>query len=250
MNHEKLIETLSSLPDFSQCFLRIRKKSGKVEPFLFNRAQHYLHERLEEQLNETGKVRAIILKGRQQGCSTYVQARFFHKISTQRGKKAFILTHESEATKNLFDMTKRYYDLLPRGLVPEPDTSSAKELKFKSLSSGYAVGTAGNRAVGRSQTIQLMHASEVAYWQHAEDHSKGILQAVPNDDGTEIIMESTANGLGNYFHSMWLSASSGQSDFQSIFIPWYWQDEYRSPLKEGATGCTDEEHEIIEQYKD
>jgi len=157
MNQKKLLKVLSDFTLFAKAFLQIRTKNGAVKAFKLNRAQLYLHERLEQQLKETGKVRAIICKGRQQGCSTYIQARDFYKVSTQVGKKAFILTHESEATKNLFEMTKRYYDLAPYGLLPQPDTSSAKELNFKSLNSGYAVGTAGNKAVGRSQTIQLFH---------------------------------------------------------------------------------------------
>ena len=164
-----------------------------------------------------------------------MQARYFHKVITQRGKKAFILTHEAEATKNLFDMAKRYYESLPEGLAPKSDASNAKELNFRSLNSGYSVGTAGNKAVGRSQTIQLMHASEAAYYPHAEEHAKGILQAVSNEAGTEIIIESTANGIGNYFYNLWMGAISGQSDFQAIFIPWYWQTEYTAHPRENDT---------------
>jgi len=251
MSDDKLVRVLKSLPLFSKNFLKIRTKSGRIEPFVFNRAQEYLHLRLEEQKLVTGKVRALILKGRQQGCSTYVQARDFHLISTTRGKKAFILTHEAEATKNLFDMTKRYNDELPEGLLPKPDTSSAKELNFRTLNSGYAVGTAGNKSVGRSQTIQIFHGSEVAYWPNAEEHAKGILQAVPNNEGTEIILESTANGIGNYFYNMWMSAISGQSEFQAIFVPWYWQPEYMSESRDGETiSLTDEEQELYEAHKD
>jgi hypothetical protein len=248
MIDKRIVEVFQNFPIFAKNFLKIRTKSGRVENFRLNRAQEYLHSRLEQQLEKTGKVRAIILKGRQQGCSTYVQARFFHKVSTTCGKKAFILTHEAEATKNLFDMTRRYYDELPTGLVPKPDSSSAKELNFKVLNSGYAVGTAGNKSVGRSQTIQLMHASEVAYWQHAEDHAKGILQAVPAEPTTEIILESTANGIGNYFYNQWQLATSGQSDFQAIFIPWFWQDEYTAKIREGETTLTDDERELLEQH--
>jgi hypothetical protein len=51
----------------SKC-LRIRTKSGSVEPFLLNKAQLHIHAELERQKGETGKVRALILKGRQQGC--------------------------------------------------------------------------------------------------------------------------------------------------------------------------------------
>jgi hypothetical protein len=245
MDENKIVRVLSNLPLFAKNLLKIRTKAGALASFEFNRAQIYLHDKLEEQLSKTGKVRALILKGRQQGCSTYVQARDFHKVSTQKGKKAFILTHEAEATKNLFEMTKRYYDNVPEGILPQPDASSAKELNFASLTSGYSVGTAGNKAVGRSQTIQLFHGSEVAYWPNAEEHAKGILQAVPNEIGTEIILESTANGIGNYFYNMWISAITGQSDFQAIFIPWYWQPEYRMDPKENETVTLSDEEEAL-----
>ncbi len=102
MNEEKLIRILKSLPSFAKNFLIIHDKSGAERKFELNRAQQYIHERLEAQLKATGKIRALVLKGRQQGVSTYVQARFFHKIVTKRGKKAFILTHHADSTRALY----------------------------------------------------------------------------------------------------------------------------------------------------
>jgi hypothetical protein len=151
------LATLKDLTKFAPAFLTIKNKAGRPIPFELNQAQLYAHGRLEAQLKEMGRVRALVLKGRQQGLSTLIQARFFHKVITVRGQKAFILTHEAEATKNLFEMTKRYYETLPAGLCPEADRSSAKELRFTQFDSGYSVGTAGNKSVGRSQTIQLFH---------------------------------------------------------------------------------------------
>ncbi len=243
------LNNLARLKDFqffSEKFFKIRPKNGSITNFILNRAQLYIHERLEAQLKETGKIRAIILKGRQQGCSTYVQARYFHKTITNRGMKTFILTHEGQATKNLFEMTKRYYEYLPDGLCPKPDKDSVKELNFASLDSGYAIGTAGNKGTGRSQTVQLLHGSEVAFWQHAETHALGLMQAVSSEPGTEIILESTANGIGNYFHSIWVSAEQGKNDFQAIFIPWYWQDEYK--ITSSGFRATDEERHLLEAY--
>lgn len=241
------LNTLRDFKRFAPKFLVIRTKSGQPKPFEFNRAQRYLHDRLQAQKEKTGRVRAVILKGRQQGCSTYIQARFFHQVITSRGKKAFILTHDKEATKNLFSMAQRFYENLEPGLVPKPDTANAKELYFKDFDSGYAVGTAGNRAVGRSQTVQLFHGSETAFWAFAEDHSKGILQAISNEAGTEVILESTANGIGNYFHQRWLNGMSADNEYQAIFLPWYWQDEYTY----NATGLnlTDEEQELYQLYE-
>lgn len=242
------LDTLRDFSKFAPRFLIIRTKSGKPENFKFNRAQQYLHVRLERQRQATGKVRAVILKGRQQGCSTYIQARYFHKVITSRGKKAFILTHDKEATKNLFMMAVRFYENLDPGLVPKADTANAKELYFKDFDSGYAVGTAGNKSVGRSQTIQLFHGSEVAFWQFAEEHSKGILQAISNEPGTEVILESTANGIGNYFHQRWLNGMDENSEYQAIFLPWYWQDEYTMSA-EGFAPNEEEKH-LLSLYEE
>lgn len=212
---------------YSDRCLKIRTKAGQIQALTLNRAQSYLHSRIEAQLERIGRVRVLILKGRQQGCSTYVGARFYHKATHRKGQRVFILTHEQEATDNLFDMANRFHEHCPALVRPHTGASNAKELDFDVLDSGYKVGTAGTKAVGRSQTIQLFHGSEVAFWPHAETHAAGILQAVPDLDGTEIILESTANGVGNFYHQRWQEAESGLSEYEAIFIPWYWQDEYR-----------------------
>lgn len=215
------------LPHYAAKCLKIRTKTGGVEPLIFNRAQTYIHQRLEEQKARTGKVRALILKGRQQGCSTYVGARFYHQTTHRKGVRTFILTHEDAATQNLFEMVNRYHEHCPALVKPSTGAANAKELNFDRLDSGYKVGTAGTKGVGRSSTLQLFHGSEVAFWPHAETHAAGVLQAVPDEPGTEEILESTANGLGNFFHQKWRDAETGTGDFIAIFVPWYWQDEYR-----------------------
>lgn len=227
--------------------LNIRTKDSGVVKFGLNQAQEYIHEQLEKQLNETGKIRAIILKGRQQGASTYVEGRFIHKVTHSKGVRAFILTHDGESTNALFEMTKRYYDLLPPFVKPTIEKSNAKELKFDSLDSGYKIGTAGNKSIGRGQTIQYFHGSEVGFWQNAGELTKGVLQAVPDAPNTEVILESTANGLNNYFHQQWKLAEKGESEFIPIFVPWYWQDEYSKELKDPIVK-TDYEQNLVDAY--
>lgn len=225
--------------------LRIRDKTGSISSLKLNRAQSYIHDKLEKQRQSAGKVRALILKGRQQGCSTLIGARFYHLSTNNKGMKAFILTHQQEATDNLFAMTQRYYD--NSVIHPQVSNKSAKELVFASLDSEYKVGTAGSKAVGRSQTIQLFHGSEVAFWPNASDHVAGVLQAVPDLPNTEIILESTANGIGNLFYDLCMEAISGRGQFELIFVPWFWQDEYRTktePLEHDET-----ERLLIELYK-
>ena len=87
--------------------LNIRTKSDGMQPLLLNSAQKYIHQRLQKQIDETGRVRAVLLKGRQQGASTYTEARFMWRVTHNKGVRAFILTHEAESTTALFEMTER-----------------------------------------------------------------------------------------------------------------------------------------------
>lgn len=230
------------LPHYAGKCLRIRTKAGAVAPLALNRAQAYLHGRLEDQKRETGKVRALVLKGRQQGISTYLGGRFYHRATHSRGVRVFILTHEQDATNNLFGMVERYHEHCPPLVKPATGAANAKELYFDRLDSGYAVGTAGTKSVGRSQTIQLFHGSEVAFWPNAPTHFAGVVQAIPDLPETEIVLESTANGVGGEFHERWQQAEVGIGDYIAVFIPWFWQEEYRRPAPDGFT-LDDEEQD-------
>lgn len=228
--------------------LKIRTKEGRVEPFALNQAQRHIHACISEQKRLTGKVRAIILKGRQQGASTYTEGRLYWLVSHRKGVRSFILTHEAESTSALFEMAERYHEHCPILVKPSTGASNAKELIFDRLDSGYKVGTAGNKAVGRGTTVQYFHGSEVAFWPHAAEHAKGILQAIPDAPDTEVVLESTANGIGNYFHQQWQAAEAGESEFIAIFVPWYWQTEYRKPVPDDFS-LTAEEGELKDLYQ-
>lgn len=228
--------------------LQIITKEGKAAQFVLNTAQQFIHARLEDQLRRKGRVRALIIKGRQQGVSTYIQARYLWKTTHRKGVKAFILTHVFSATQALYSMTKRYYNNLPELVKPKIDKNNSAELDFKYLDSGYRVSTAGSKGIGRGSTITYLHGSEVAYWTNGDEHIAGILQAVPESDNTEIILESTANGPTGLFYTMAKKAAAGIGDFEIIFVPWYWQEEYRRPVDEQFV-MTSEEAEYAAQYQ-
>lgn len=232
---------------YAKTCLFIRTKDSGLQSFQLNKAQLYIHEKIETQRRDIGKVRVIILKGRQQGASTYIEGRFMWRTTHEKGVRAYILTHEDDASQNLFNMAKRYFEHLPEFVKPSTSSANAKELIFNKLDSGYQIGTAGNKSVGRSQTNQYFHGSEVAFWPNAAEHAKGILQTIPDAAGTEIIYESTANGVGNFFHQQWKMAERGEGEFIPLFVPWFWQEEYCKPID-----CefiqTDAERTLSNQY--
>src|SRR5262249_12596897 len=127
----------------------------------------------------------------------------------------------------LFQLVKRFHDHLPDDLRPSIGVSNAEELLFDKLDSGYLVTVATMEGAGRSATAQMLHASETAFWPDLQTQCAALLQTVPDADGTEIIIESTANGY-NDFHSLWRKAEAGESEFMPVFLPWSLASEYRA----------------------
>lgn len=238
------------LPEYAERFLRIRTKTDGVAPFRFNVGQLYLHRRAELQLRRLGYVRLYLLKARQWGGSTYIQARQFARITRgEPGLRAFILTHQAQATSNIFSMTHRFNEHLPEWMRPEVQLSQ-KKITFPALDSSYAVATAGAKDIGHSDTVQLLHGSECALWPNAEEHLKGVLQTVPpQGQGTEVFLESTGKGIGNAFQIGYANARAGLSEYETVFVPWIWfprrmdgSYEYAAPVTNLELTAADAEY--------
>jgi hypothetical protein len=217
----------NDLEYFCEHALKLRPKSGPLEPFKFNVAQKKLHALLDEQKAKTGRVRAVILKARQLGISTYTAARFYHRTIHSPGLRTIILGHERRASSNLFQIVKRFHDNLSDELRPSVGTSNAEELIFDRIDSGYIVAVASGEGTGRSATAQLLHASEVAFWDDLPVQMAALMQTVPDLPGTEIILETTANGF-NDLHSLWRKAEASESEFMPVFLSWSLDPDYRT----------------------
>lgn len=224
--------------------LKIRTKKGTVEPLVLNVAQKRLVEIADNQWNTEGKVRIIVLKARQMGLSTAIGGWIFHKVTTKKAERAIVVTHHADSTTALFDMVKRFYDALPDILKPSKKYSSRKELAFDKLDSGYVVATAGGENIGRGQTVRFAHLSEVAFWPPAKANEQfnGLLQTIPDDHGTAIFIESTANGVSGLFHETWQGAVRGENGFIPVFLPWFIQDEYREEPLPSFRRTPEEQH--------
>jgi hypothetical protein len=208
-----------------QC-LKIKTKAGETLPLAFNRSQKKLHEAIEAQRKETGRVRILVLKSRQVGISTYFSGRSYWRTTFRAGFRAFVLTQDDDTTTNLFNMVKRFHENVPDMMRPITGASNAKELVFSRLDGGYLVSTAGNKATGRGHTVQVFHGSEVSRWPNAEEHVAGVMRAVADVPGSEVYLESTANGINNLFHTKWKAAVKGEGEFVAVFMPWFWHEEY------------------------
>lgn len=240
---------------YIQTFLRIKTKDNKIVPFKLNSPQKRLYEVIKHEAQANKPIRIIILKARQMGFSTLTEALIFHRTATKENVNSLIIAHKDDATSNLFSMSKLFYNELPSMLKPHRKASNAKELIFDAparveniigLNSKIKCATAGGDGVGRSDTFSNVHISEFAFWTgNKMETLNGLLQSVPSQPGTMVIIESTANGFDE-FKRLWDAAVNKENDFIPVFFPWYELAEYQK-LYDGFE-LTEEEKELRKRF--
>ena len=232
---------------FAKEQIRIITKNASVGfvPFSFNAAQIEINHQLETQRKKTGKVRAIILKARQQGISTYCAARVFWKSFFTPYTRSVVMAHDSATSDALFNMSRNIIENMEDR--PVLQKSNAKEILFEHNKSGYRLYTAGAKEAGRGTTPTIAHLSEVAFWQFDEQILAGLFQGISQENETEVILESTANGASGEFYRLFQGAMRGENEYIPIFLPWFITPEYRRKAPEGFE-CTLEEFELMDKY--
>ena len=232
-------------------YVKIRDKNSKIIPLILNEPQLKYYNVIKSLKKQNKPVRIIILKARQMGFSTETEGIFFKETVTKPNVNTAIVAHKEDSTTNLFNMSKLMYNELPNEIKPEKKSSNAKELVFNNkegtgLNSKIKCMTAGGEGVGRSDTINNLHLSELAFWQGDKKTTMlGLLQAVPNNPNTMIVIESTANGY-EYFKEMWDKAVDGKSDFVPLFVGWNELQEYQMPYTDFE--LTKEEKQLQKLY--
>lgn len=232
------------LPTYSKFCLKIRDKQGRIVPLVYNKAQLYCHQKLEEQKAKQSFIRAVIMKGRQEGMTTYIESRFFKQTSMGRGVASFILSHEAKSTDAIFSMVKRFNDHLPPGMAPALATANKNQLRFAGSDSEYTVGTAGSEDVGRSMTIKLLHMClEENTWVYTPGGLKRIKEIVVGDvvytHGKETAIVSAVSSQVKECHEVRISSMMSLPVFATKEHRFYTQQKrrrYFTPLSELSVG--------------
>jgi len=230
MTLEEIKQTIADFRLFAHRHLKIKDKDGNIVPFVLNKAQQIVLSAIEEMIQAGLPVRMIILKARQKGISTLIEAYIFWRTTYQPNRKSAVIGHVRDATDNLWDMTNRYYDNLPEYFQPEKKYHNSKELTYSKTKSEMIFWTAETGDVGSSHTVQDLHITELSKWRDPKTTLTSLLQTVPDKPNTMIIMESTANGFGGEFYNRCKAAMAGKSKYKFIFLSWLIDDEYTLPF--------------------
>lgn len=237
---------------FEDC-LKVRDKvSGKMIPFKLNRAQREIQKAINEQRRQKKPIRILVLKYRQGGISTLAAANIFHNCRFHPDVYMTV-SLDLDSSEHIFGITDKFYFYLPdheKKKLPT-DASNRKEIKFSEPHGGrIVIETAGKSAAGHSFTLRGLHLTEVSRWpEGTEDTRAGLLNSIPDTPESIVINESVANGMSGYFFTEW---HKKESQYAKVFVPWFWQEEYRSGLPSPTdiyrANLTEEEKQMVARH--
>lgn len=214
------------VPLVSELFILTKERGIVRLGDVMNHAQRDFLVRCEQQLNDTGRIRACVLKARQIGLSTIIEAIIFVLSMLYDNLNSLVISHEKDSAEALLGMTRRYWESYLWKSMHDEKYSGRTQLSWSDTGSNIQIATAKNVNAGRSRTIHCLHASEVAFYDDPETLMTGLRQSIPTNGLSAVFYESTANGVGNFFHRQCVSAMKLQSEYEFFFYPWHEHPEY------------------------
>jgi hypothetical protein len=211
-------------------------------------AQLRLEQAMQSQEAEDRPIRIGILKARKEGMSTWTEGKMVHRCTQRPNHKGLVVAHDKDTASEIFEMAEIMYGYLPDEQVGElklkPDLWAQRrgtELRWgqksrearmsgdRGLNSSLRVDTAKEVQAGRGFTYHSLHLSEVAFWgDEGRRKLTALLNTVPDEPGTMIVLESTANGY-NHWRSLWTKYSK-LADWIMLFFAWFEEPEYTRPF--------------------
>lgn len=223
--------------------LKIRDRKGNLTPFVFNPIQKLMHRQAEAQKAETGKVRAICLKYRRAGASTYILGRGYHATTLNHGVSTAIMAHLSSSTNALYRIVRRFQDNNP--IAPALQTSNVRGLEFADMDSRYAIYSSETEDAGRGDEIRFLHISEGGTIDNLNSVMSGIGNCVSDVPNTEVWIEGTAKSPFGTFYDMCMDALANAGEYRLIFVPWFMDPEATKPVPPDFTVHDERDHEAF-----
>lgn len=213
---------------------------GQDIPFILKRGQRRALEVLEKMRLTNVPIRIIVLKARQMGISTLLQLYMFWIQSVHKTNwHSVIAAHVKDSSNTIRAMTDKVIENMPpiKGekfkITPFKNTQNIKII----VNTGcrITIGSAESPESIRSQNPKMAHLSEVAFYPNTEKRTTSqligsIISPIKRVPLTMIAIESTANGVGDYFHGLWGQAKKGESAFEHIFLAWFYDDRYTQEI--------------------
>lgn len=228
---------------FAERCVYIRQKNGVVGTLKLNKVQNAFIDEIEKQEKAGQPIRIIILKARQMGISTVIQAYALWRMLRASNVNVLEIAHDRKSAAGILDINRFAIKHIPgwfRAIKNvEEEYFTKYEITFAGLGSSLSISSSESKEPGRSQTIHIVHLSEVAFFEDAERIVRPLFAAVPKLPNTAIFIESTGNGPAGFFYDLYMRSLNAEkagkpTAYKALFFPWYVHDEYEMPVPEGT----------------
>jgi hypothetical protein len=225
---------------------QILNTAGQLVPLTPKPAQLRVWEAAQRQIDAGKPVRLIVPKARKEGVSTFAVSRLVQQTTMTPNQTCITVAQDGTTAGELLQMATMIHANLPDSKEwpikpPIANKSRRKELAFGNpsrvaqatgdfgINSRLIADTAGEFEAGRGFTFHGVHCSEAALWPNLQRKLTSLLNAVPDEPNTFVILESTANGF-NHWRNLCMQAREGENDFELVFLAWFEEPQYVRPF--------------------
>lgn len=218
----------------------LKGDKNEIVRFKFRNPQKVYFSVISSLEKRGASIQLQILKGRQLGVSTITELLVAHRILFTYGVNAVIASSQQQQTALMSNMIFLVYDYLPYWLKP-PFTrrveSDKGQFTFGGIQSGVSFQHGSQTSgIARGHTPTVVHISEVASFSNAEELiDASLFRAVHESENVFMVLESTAEGIDNWWHKTWKLSkegwNKGKSKLCPLFLPWFLGTEmYPKPV--------------------
>lgn len=162
----------------------------------------------------------IILKARQLGISWLCCVYALWMCLFQPGKVVLLLSKGQVEANELLRRVTVLYERLPDWMKDGLPARTKNNTQVQEWANGSrVVSLPASPEAGRSFTASLVILDEAAIVQYADRILTALKPTI--DGGGQLILLSTANGIGNLFFQIWKRAARGIGSYTPIFLPWW-----------------------------
>ncbi len=162
---------------------------------------------------------SIILACRQSGKSISSVVYLLWYTLFHPEKTIAILANKGAVAREMLARITLALEHLPFFLQPGTKALNKGSIEFSNNSKIIASATSGSSIRGLS--INLLFLDEFAFVENDAQFYTSTYPVVSAGKDTQIIVTSTANGVGNVYHKLWEGATNGTNEFFPFRVDWW-----------------------------
>ena len=162
---------------------------------------------------------SIVLACRQSGKSISSVVYLLWYAIFHPEKNIAILANKGATAREMLARITLALENLPFFLQPGCKALNKGSIEFSNNSKIIAAATSGNSIRGLS--INLLMLDEFAFVENDAQFYTSTYPVVSSGKDTQIIITSTANGVGNVYHKLWEGAVTETNEYKSFRVDWW-----------------------------